>query len=109
MTQLTLDQAVQRGRDAAVVCLANTRQTHQDWPELALAKLREFCRRKPGRFTSEDAVAWCYEHGLERAHDDRAFGQRFLKLAREGTIRKTTETYRRTSGHGSPAFKWEAI
>ena len=112
MTQLTL--AITQGKNKMEACLERTRQEVSDWPEKAGAALQKFIHQHKlyGRgvfFTSEEAVLYCYEHGLTKAHDDRAWGNCFVKLARAGVIRKSDKTYRRTRGHGSPAFYWEII
>ena len=112
--QLELPTAIAQGQAQAVACLEKTRQEVNDWPERALAALQLFINQQKiyGRgelFTSEEAVAYAYDHGLPHAHDDRAFGALFVKLVRSGQITQSTELYRRTKGHGSVALKWKIV
>ena len=111
-TTLDLDRAIQKGRQQAQVCLeATRREVEQLWPErayLALDAVLYFHRGK--LVASEDVIEQTYfATALNRAHDDRAWGGVFAKLARKGVIRKTAITYRRSKGHGSPALYWEVI
>jgi hypothetical protein len=107
---LPLFAAVAKGRELAGVCLENTRKEVADWPEQAYEALRQcVVYWRSQKFTSESLVEYCYRNGLEKPHDDRAWGAIFQKAARAGLIRKSTDTYQRSKGHGSPAFYWEAL
>ena len=113
MTQMLLTDAIKRGHERAEACCENARMEVSNWPERAVWYLRGFfLNRKVSHrycFTAEEAVDFCHEAGLPLPHDERAWGAIFKNAASEGLIRKTNITYRRTKGHGSPAFMWEVV
>ena len=113
-TTLDLDRAIQQGRQQAQVCLeATRREVEQSWPERAYLALEGVIKKyyqAQELVESEKLIACTYLWtDLEKAHDDRAWGGVFAKLARNGIIRKSNQTYRRSKGHGSPAFYWEVV
>jgi hypothetical protein len=104
-------EARQRGEAAATVCLENTRQEQQDWPERAYRALTTYIVIKRGgeSFTSEQATAFVLRQpGIEAPHDQRAFGALFSRAARAGLIVRTAETYQREHGHGTVSLKWRS-
>lgn len=112
--QLDLPTAIAQGKNQAAACLEKTRQTKSDWPERAAKALQTFIWQQKMYdrglvFTSEQAVQYCYDHGLTKAHDDRAFGGVLQKLAHKGVIKRSAITYQRAKGHGSIALKWEIV
>jgi hypothetical protein len=102
-------EARQRGEAAAGICLENTRQTHQDWPERAYEALKVWILARSGgdAWTAEECVEWILRQpGIEPPHDTRAFGALFSRAARAGLIVRTAETYQREHGHGTVSLKW---
>ena len=102
--------ARQKGEAAGQVCLENTRQTHQDWPEMAWEALLVFVADRKGKpsWTGEEAtdavVATCGQ-----PHDNRATGSLLARLKRQGLACQTDEYYRREHGNGTFARKWSTI
>jgi hypothetical protein len=102
-------EARQRGEAAAGICLENTRQTEQDWPERAYRALTTYIIIKANgeSWTAEEATAFVLRQpGIEPPHDTRAFGALFSRAARAGLIVRTAETYQREHGHGTVSLKW---
>jgi hypothetical protein len=102
-------EARQRGEAQAGICLENTRQTHQDWPERAYRALTTYIllHRSKASWTAEEATAFVLRQpGIEPPHDTRAFGALFSRAARAGLIVRTAETYQREHGHGTVSLKW---
>ena len=109
----TLPLFAQQGHRRAAECLEHTRQAvEQSWPERAYNSIVATLGTIPQGtlISSEKLIDLTYIlTSLEPAHDQRAFGSLFTKLARNGVIEKTGKTYQRTKGHGSPAFYWRVV
>jgi hypothetical protein len=104
--------ARQKGEAAGQVCLDNTRQTHQDWPELAYRALTTYIIIHRGKepWTPEDANAFVLRQpGIDKPHDQRAFGALYSRAVKAGLITRSTETYQREHGHGTVALKWRSL
>jgi hypothetical protein len=93
--QLTLHEAMERGREASEACADNA---GPDFQFLAKEFVREFFRTKR-MASAEEATLACIEKGI-RPHDLRAFGSVYRSLVSEGAIRKAGECSRKF-GHGS--------
>jgi hypothetical protein len=119
MTTYTRDEplfahanARQKGEAAGQVCLENTRQTHQDWPELAYRALTTYIIIKRGKepWSGEQAVAFVLRQpGIDAPPTERAFGNLFSRAKKAGLIRHSTQTYRREKGHGTIQLCWESV
>ncbi len=98
-------QITQRGLD----CLpkAQTAQ-HMMTPDEADRFIRRFAAGACRPFSSEELVATANACGLS-IREERAWDAAFQRAAQAGVIRRSSETYRRTKGNGSIAFKWERV
>lgn len=70
--------------------------------------IRRYAEASARPFSSEAVVAAARACGLIPP-DDRAWGGAFQRAARAGVIRRSSETYRRTRGHGTIGVKWEKM
>lgn len=102
--QLTLDDALAAG-------LVGMRQSEDAaghwWRDESDRFISRFAATSTRAFSSEELVETAKACGLVPP-DDRAWGGAFQRAARAGVIRRSTETYRRTRGHGAIGLKWEA-
>lgn len=58
-----------------------------EWSEMAYNKLKEFVETTyKTTYLAEEIRAWCYEHGLERPKNERAFGGIISRAVRDGVI-----------------------
>ena len=105
MTQMTIEDDIAAGNVGM--------QAAEDampvwWRDEADRFIRRFAAQAARPFSSEELVATANACGLS-IREERAWGAAFQRAARAGVIRHSSETYRRTKGNGSIAFKWERV
>lgn len=101
--QLTIDDAIAAGQRG----MAQAEDASGHWfADEADRFISRFVASAPRAFSAEELVETARTCGLIPS-DDRAWGGAFQRAARAGVIRRSSEVYRRTRGHGSLAFKWE--
>jgi hypothetical protein len=95
----------ERGHRAADACAAKADTVADGWTQRASEYLRQYAWRQHRDvwWLMEDARAWCYAEGLDRPHDDRAWGAVVRKLKAELDC---GEPRGATSSHGSPKPTW---
>lgn len=98
MQQLTLDDAIAKGRAMAVMCADQAESTDPTFAERAKAKVIELLQ-KHGDCSGEWLVNDCKLAGIV-PHDDRAFGVVFRTLSTQKKI-KHVDWVARSKGHGT--------
>ena len=101
--QLTIEAATEQGRRG--MALAGEK-AGAGFAEEAFTFLERFAKTTARPFSSEEVSDLAATCGLV-APDARAWGGVFQRAARAGVIKRSSVTYRRTKGHGAPAFCWE--
>lgn len=113
MSQMAIDfdapplaVAVEMGRIGMQRAEEHAQAESPGFSELALEMLRHYAETRADPFTSEEVTEWASSAGVNPP-DRRAWGGVFLRAARLGVIRRSTQTYRRRLGHGSLGVMWE--
>lgn len=102
--QMTIEAAIEAGT-IGMMCAAQA--AGPAFAELADEFLIAFAAQAVRPFSAEEVVAAAAAVGID-PDESRAWGPVFLRAARAGIIRRSSEIYRRTCGHGSVGLKWEA-
>lgn len=101
--QMTIEAAMAAGN---VGMMRAAQAAGPAFAELADEFLIAFAVQADRPFSSEEVVAAAAAAGIAR-DESRAWGPVFLRAARAGIIRRSSEVYRRACGHGSVGLKWE--
>lgn len=115
MIQSTLNFEAPRAQDAARMGAAGMAMAAQHagavepgFSERAYRFLCWYARLDGAPFSSEAVTELARETGIEPP-DGRAWGAVFVRAAKAGVIKRSTETYQRARGHGSLGVKWVAV
>lgn len=108
MYQANLDDAI-AARDAAMNQVAANNEEHNaGWQRLALAFMRQFCRTHASFFPWEVGEAFD-RMGYVQPTDPRAWGQVYRKAAKEGLIKRSTETAQHPYRHATMTLGWNSL
>lgn len=93
-------------RDQGIALVAeNADVKNEGWSIRALDYFEQFCVEAPETFMVEDARDWCYGQGLDKPHDDRAWGAIVRRASGKGIIRRAGYAAARSSNL-SPKVLW---
>lgn len=102
----SIPQTIAAGAEQMLLALDAAERRDETFPRRAYAFLVEFARRRDGPFSGEDVTDAAADAGIH-AGEQRAWGAVFQRAARAGVIRRSSATFARRYGHGSPTLGWE--
>ncbi len=102
----TAQQAIDAGRAQMQLAFDAALRRDETFGDRAYAFLCDYARRQLAPFSGEDVTDAAAEAGIH-AGEQRAWGAVFQRAARAGAIRRSSVTFVRRHGHGSPTLGWE--